>query len=560
VKGVHSPASDQSAKVPAEVIEVGSGFEAPVPELPAKRKRRSSLLRAGGLVALVIAGLALVPGNDTAPTTTQVDLTLQKPAIASSTIPVLPGVVSVVTDDRFPLIPVADLSGYTRLIGPVEFDGRFWVAGTPPWANYAVILSSQEGNRWAVESELVGPGEVLRIEDLAVFGSRLVVIGTSSNSRPTPQTDFAQTLLSWTSADGHSWFLQLLPELEGVAYWGVSAVPGSDQIMVMAGVYEVYGELIYPAIPERFDAALAAGQLVASGERRSDSLRVSVVAPPGLEVFSTEVPVSGDHLMYSTRLLRSDDLAVWTEVDPAVAAGWDLTWSEDVGFVPQGIYGGTMNSADGREWQSTDLPSASLLPWRDGLLALAGNDHLMFIDNGEETRIALPSEMIAGNTFPWLDVGPDRMIAAVTTYENQYTSPRQVFWGDLLLALSGNDLIVSEDVERSVRLALYASPPVLPVAYDPIADAVTIDPGDGEAPMTIPLEVLVVFWSGTQAARTNFFQSQDGLVWSKAESALLSSSVTLIGAIEDGFLIGMGGIEDLGVEEPLTVFRTGPID
>lgn len=559
MKGAHSTEADRSAKPRAEIVEVGSGFETPAPEPPAQRKSRWTLLRAGAFAALLIAGLALVPGNDQVPTTTAVDMTLAMPAVATSAVTDLPGVVSVVTDETFSLIPLADLKGFAEITGPVLFADRYWVAASTPLATHAAILSSEDGHRWAVESELAGPNELLHVEDLAVFRSRLVVIGTSSSSRPTPQADVAETLLTWTSADGHSWFLQMLPGRESIAYWDVKAVAGREQIMAWAFIQEAYGEHIYAAIPDEFDGALAAGQLVASWERRSDSLRVNVLAPPGLEVFSTEVPVSGNHLMHTTRLLRSDDLAMWTEVDPAVAAGWDLTWLEDVGFVLQSINGGTMNSPDGREWQSSDLPPASLLPWRGGLLAVVPR-HLMFIDQGQETTIDLPNEMFAGNAFPWIDVGPDRMIAAVTTYDNQNNSTQRVASGDLLLSLAGDSLVVSEGAVERVRLPLYTSPSFLPVSYDPIADAVTIDPGDGEPTLAIPLGDLDDFWFNTLSARTNFYQSQDGLAWSKAESALLSDSVTLIGAIEDGFLIGLGGWADSGAEEAMTVFRTGPVD
>ncbi|MGH9194576.1 MAG: hypothetical protein ACRD1T_02400, partial [Acidimicrobiia bacterium] len=84
----------------------------------------------------------------------------------------------------------------------------------------------------------------------------------------------------------------------------------------------------------------------------------------------------------------------------------------------------------------------------------------------------------------------------------------------------------------------------------------------GSETLTIPLEDLAPFWSRSpQSARTEFYQSSDGLLWSKGETAVFTDSVSLIGGVVDGFLIGVGtNAVEASTEQAMTVFRTGPID
>lgn len=570
MKGVHHPLSDQSSTVRAEIVEVGPQFNpSDQQDVGAPKTGSFNWLRAGALAALLVAGVALVPGTQPTPSATTVDLTLPQPAVATSTIQVAPRAVSVVGDETFSLIPVADLDGFANIAGPVEFQARHWVVagGGPSRTNTATILSSTDGASWSVETEFVGLEPNLTVWDMMVFRSNIVVLGISSAAHPIAQQDFAQRLVAWTSTDGRTWTRQSLPDMDTVAYWDVRAVAGNEYLMVAAGVYEAYGDLAYPAIPAEFQPALAAGQLFATWKRRPEALTVTVLAPPGFEIFSTEVPVASARLFSPTRVLWTDDLTSWDVIDPSVAGSWGLAWSDDVGFVRQGEDGGTLTSTDGQSWErNLNLPSGNYLSTKSGLVGLVNDTgayvDLLLLEDGQKTRIGLPNEMFLANGWPWIEAGPSGLIAAVTRYEIEVNTEPVVVSGDLVLTWTNQgQLMVIQDNEETARIQLGGSVPP-PATYDPATGSLAIDLGEGSETLTIPLEDLAPFWSRSpQSARTEFYQSSDGLLWSKGETAVFTDSVSLIGGIVDGFLIGVGtNAVEASTEQAMTVFRTGPID
>jgi hypothetical protein len=569
LKGVHPPLFDQSSTVRAEVVEVGPQFN-PLDKPDIARPTRSSFswLRAGALAALLVAGVALVPGAKPTPSATTVDLTLPQPVVATSTIPVAPRAVAVLSDENFALIPVTDLDGFANFAGPVEFQGRQWVAaGGPSPTDTATILSSTDGASWSVEAELVGPEPNLRVWDIAAFRTYLVVVASSSKAQPTGAPEYSQSLEAWTSSEGRTWTLQSLPDLQAVGYWDTRIVAGDDQVLITSGVFETYGDVIYPVIPDKFRSALAAGELFATWERRPDQLTVGVLAPPGMEIFSAEVPVTSPRLFHPSRVLWSDDLSTWDVVDPSMAGAWGLAWSDDMGFVRQGQDGGIVTSTDGQLWErNRNLPSGNYLSTENGLLGLVNNTggtvDLLLLEDGQRTTIGLPNEMFFANGWPWIEVGPSGFIAAITRYELRTHQPPTVTSGDLLLTLDTEGryqvLVITKNGQNHARIVL--GTPSAIATYDPDSGLIEILPGEGIELTTVPLEDLVALWAPSlNSARTEFYQSPDGLIWSKSEAAVLSDGVTLIGGTYDGFLIGVRA-GAAGREEAITVFRTGPVD
>lgn len=562
---------DQSSTVRAEVVEVGPQFN-PSDQPDTARPTRSSFgwLRAGALTALLVAGVALVPGAKPTPSATTVDLTLPQPVVATSTIPVAPRAVAVVSDENFGLIPVTDLDGFANLAGPVEFGGRQWVAASGPSpTGTAAILSSTDGASWSVEAELGGPESNLRLWDIAVFRTSLVVVATSSKAQLAGAPEYSQSLEAWTSSDGRTWTLQSLPDLEAVGYWDVRIVAGHDQVLITSGVFETYGDVIYPVIPDKLRSALAAGHLFATWERRPDQLTVGVLAPPGLEIFSTEVPVTSPRHFQPIRVLWSDDLSTWDVVDSSMAGSWGLAWSDDIGFVRRGEDGGTVTSTDGQFWErNRNLPSGNYLSTEDGLLGLINNTggtvDLLLLEDGQRTTIGLPNEMFFPYGWPPLiEVGPSGFIAAITRYESQTYQPPTVTSGDLLLTLDIEGryevLVITKNGQNHARIVL--GTPSAKANYDPDSGLIEILPGEGIELTNVPLEDLVALRaSSPNLARTEFYQSPDGLIWSKSEAAVFSDGVSLIGGTDDGFLIGVGADAVAGWDQGMTVLRTGPVD
>lgn len=565
MKGVHSPLTDPTSTVRAEVVEVGPQIDAPIdPGMPSAGGRWK-WLRLAGLVTLLLVGIAVMPGGQQ-PASTTVDLTLPQPVVATSTIPVAPRAVAVVTDETFPLTPVADLSGFGRVAGPVEFGGRYWVAaGGPSPANSAVVFSSADGAAWSRESVLVATDRNLRVWDMVRFQSHIVIFGTTSGVPPTPQWDLPERLVAWISDDGQNWTSQSIRDVEGIGYWNVVAASGDEQLMVVGDVFEAYGDLIYPAVPSEYQPALEAGRLFATAERRPDQVTVKVMAPPGIVVFSTEVPVSSPRLFSQTRVLWSDDLKLWDVIDPSLAGSWGLAWSPDVGFVRQGVDGGTVTSRDGQFWErSPKLPDGNYLSSEHGLMGMVYTTgpyaDLLLLQAGVMTTIELPSEMFVAEGWPWIEPGPDGLIAAVTRWDMPDQTEPEVVSGELVLRLEAGTLVVYEGSEYIVRVPLTIPSPFIQTSYDPAGGTITITP-DGGRHLTIPLSDLADLWSGgTFSGRTEFYRSADGLTWSKGETAVISDALTLLGGTDDGFLIGVGANAVAGWEAEMTVLRTGSPD
>jgi hypothetical protein len=549
--------NDQDDRPAIEVIDLGA--RPPTEAGPGKRSRRlSTPIKAVMFGGLLVAALALVPGTQT-PTPTTVTVDLRPPAEATTTTATrATRLVSVVGEERFALIPVAGLDGYFRIEGPVFFNGRYWVAANEALTSMAQVLSSVDGASWEVESDLIGQDATVLIEDLTVFKGRLFVIATSSHSNLVG-IDFDETPIAYTSWDGVRWDGRPLDDEPERAYWELEAAAGHDALLVSGYLASAFGEEIVAAIPEDHLGAVGPDRLSAWGSWGSGTLAVTVVAPPGITLFYTEVPLSGRALQWGTRLWRSTDGADWDRPVPRVDDRlWNVdasvVWLEDEGFVARSMDGGMLSSPDGADWQPTLLPGGYYQRWPDGAVSTS-DTHLHFWANGESRVIPYPTDMKSPSNGIWMLAGPDHILATVTDFAEQAT-PMAIRFGELTLDLAENSLVILDGGAELLRLDLHRSTVEPNVVYDPADDSLVFTV-ESSGPIRIPLGVLAGFWD-YPPSRTDFYQTEDGLVWSKSESAVLTNLVVPLGPVDDGFLVGVGG--DYGLSEPMTVFRTGPID
>ena len=134
----------------------------------------------------VVVGLALLPGQTEAvPSNTTSAQALPEPEMATTSTSLAPASQAVMSDATFSLIPAAGLDGFVQFAGPVEFDGRFWIAGNRSFPSSEVtVLSSVDGSRWVVESSVsAGDGNWLIIDDLDIFGGVLMAVGSTGQDR-----------------------------------------------------------------------------------------------------------------------------------------------------------------------------------------------------------------------------------------------------------------------------------------------------------------------------------------------------------------------------------------
>jgi hypothetical protein len=500
----------------------------------------------------------LVPGTQTPPATT-INAALRQPVVATTTsAPRAARLVSVVGEERFPLIPVAGLDGFFHVEGPVHFQDRYWVAANEAETRNAVVLSSPDGDRWEVESQLLG-GEMAIVEDLTVFRGNLVVVGTSSQSISTT-LDVTELPMAWASLDGRAWTSNVLDAETQVAYSEMKAVAGPNVLLVTSYLSASYSDQLLSVVPDGYVPAILDGRLSAWWTREGDTLVVDVVAPPGIRLFSAETEVTGPQLDWGNRLWRTTDGLEWnrhdlTELSMLNPPG-NIVWLDDEGFVASSMYSGMLTSRDGITWQPSSLPVGSYQPWADGVVIYTGQG-VTFATNGERQPIRLPSELQGQTGGPWIMPGPDHILAATTEYGDQ-DSPTVISVGNLELDAIGELLTIRQGGSEPILVSLTytrADPPQ--ATYDPATDSVLLDIPDRAEPISLPLEVLGEFWNYSPSYRTELFQTEDGLVWSRSENAFLSSAVTLLGPVDGGFLVGIGG--DRGNSEPITAYRTGPI-
>jgi hypothetical protein len=518
-------------------------------------------------LAISAGGFLLPGGEEAVDHTTSID-SLPEPEVAITTTTLAPSSVAVIGQDTFSLIPVGGLDGYARITGPVAFNHSYWVAATAPFgAERVVILSSDDGADWSPQAELPYTEGTIRVDDLGVYGNVLMALGVGSAGSPLlePLGGNPEEVLLWKSTNGVDWRPELVEAADGLhRYSGLDLVTGDNAVLIGGYIDLALAPFLEEALPPEILSELGQGTLSYwATAATSTTTAVVVVAPPGIEVFSAEIPAPYPGFLPGW-LYRSETLAAWQRIETDFPTGDGLVAWPGHGFVAGG-YDRPLLSEDGRDWVlSPDLPPAQYQIWNGALLGTHGPfDHLIIETSNGLATVELPPEinMIDQLREGWVDflAGPGGLAAVRSTFGQSRSGPMSIVSGEITLSV--DDGILRAGRGNDPRWAIALGPESVPGIFDLHTRQVTVKPlGTNEA-FTLNLDDLQAFWNPVaEPARHEIYVSADGLVWSQGQAALLSERVSLIGGAADTFLLGISRESQPGQFSPaMTVYRTGPV-
>jgi hypothetical protein len=547
---------------PSIEVEV-SDFD-PVRSVPIGR-RDSAGGRRGWLMWMAIGvmlagGLALLPGETVQPTSTTSDQALPKPETATTSTPLPAESQAVVTDETFSLIPAAGLDGFTQFAGPIEFDGRYWIAGNTPFPSSRVsILSSADGARWEVASILSSEvGSWLRVDDLDSFGGVLMAVGsTGRDEGPAFAPATSGELFLWKSSDGVRWSSLPIVREAGVQFFGLELTTSAEEVLITGQQSNAFD----PSVLEEFPSELRPGLESGAFTWWYDYSSIRIVAPPGIELFRMSVTEPVPTASESAILLRSDNLIIWEQL-PVSFLSRNVAAAFDNGFVSNAYDGYVMFSDDGRSWERTDrFPPLSYQSWGSRLLGVdfsMTNPSVLVLDGESAATIELPGELV--NTDHGglvITAGAAGLATILGTFEDTTADPITRIDGYLLAVDSG--LLRIEEPSGETSYANFGGDGLIEGTYLPETESIRFDNSDGTKTFEFPIAVFLDLRRRVFTGLFDVFLSPDGLEWARPQTGLRAAYADILGGAGDTFLVALHNFERDYEELPITVYRTGPI-
>ena len=539
-----------------EVQEIDLGFVRPGP----KHRVTQETPGRGWLLWLMLAvmiggGLALLPGEAIEPPTTAPTPVLPTPDLATTSTTLARTSVAVMSDDTFSLVPVRGLDGFLHLVGPVEFGGRYWIAGNEAYPSSEVkILSSIDGEVWEVEASVpASTGGWLRIDDLDTFEGVLMAVGTAGEvAGPSyaPQTPASPVI--WKSSDGRRWSSHTISKAT-LDSPSLQLTAGAGDVLITEYPGPSFDSTVLDEIPSELLPGLERGDF----SLWADAYDFRVVAPPGVELFHIR---ANQYLRASgpPRLFRSENLIIWEEIAVEFSI-WNLTASPDGGFLSHND--GMRYSRDGRSWERTDrFPPLDYQGWGgDRLLGIyqSGFPHrLSVLGTGAHVTIELPTEITGNEQGLSITAGTSGLASILGSYDQDHVEPITRVDGHLL-SLQGGVLRIEEPTGETAY-ANFDSNGLIPGSYVPETDSIRIETIDQGKTFEFPVSVFLDLRNRPQRFRFDVFVSRDGLTWASPQTGLRAGHVGILGSVDGGFLIALQNHGDHHRELPITVYRTGP--
>ena len=520
-------------------------------------------VRRGWLVWIAIGvmatgGIALLPEPTVEPTSTTSEQALPQPETATTGTP-LPAVSqAVVTDETFSLIPAAGLEGFTQFAGPIEFDGRYWIAGNSPFPSSRVsILSSADGARWEVASTLSSEdGSWLRVDDLDSFGGVLMAVGTAGQiDGPAYAPGTAGDLVLWKSQNGTQWSSLSIVDASGVEFSGLQLTTSLEEALITGQRSNTFDPSVLSQIPAELVPGLERGDF--SWWYDYSSLRI--VAPPGIELFRMSVTEPVPTASTSAVLLRSDNLIIWEEL-PVTFSSWNVAATFDGGFVSND-FGYAMYSSDGRSWDpTTRFPPLYYQSWGDRLVGVdysVIHPNLIVVDSDGTATIDLPPEISTSPSGVSITPGASGLATILGSFEDTTAAPITRIDGYLLTVDSG--LIRIEEPSGETSYANFGGDGLIDGTYLPETDSIRFANSDGTKTFEFPIAVFLDLRPRVVSGLFDVFLSPDGLEWARPQTSLRAAYANILGGIGETFLVALRNFERDFDELPITVYRTGPI-
>lgn len=512
---------------------------------------------------LATGGISLLPGPTVEPTSTTSNQALPPPEPATTSTP-LPAVSqAVVTDETFPLTPAAGLEGFTQFAGPVEFDGRYWIAGNTPFPSSRVsILSSADGARWEVASTLLrsieSEGTWLRVDDLDSFGGVLMAVGTAGQiDGPVYAPGRAGDLVLWKSQNGAQWSSLSIVDDSGVELSGLELTTSAEEVLITGQRSNAFD----PSLGEQFPTELRPGLESGDFTWWYDYSSIRIVAPPGIELFRMSVAEPVPTATESALLFRSDNLIIWEQL-PVTFSSRNVAATFDNGFVSNAYDGYVMYSEDGRSWERTDrFPPLSYQSWGARLLGIdfsMTSPSVLVIDGESASTIELPGELSNRESGGLAITTGAAGLATITgTYEDATAEPITRIDG-YLLAMD-NGLLRIEEPTGETSYANFGGDGLIDGTYLPDTDSIRFENSDGTRTFEFPTAAFVDLRQRVVSGLFDVFVSRDGLEWARPQTGLRAAYADILGAVGETFLVTLHNYGRDYRALPITVYRTGPI-
>ena len=512
-------------------------------------------------IAMMIGvGLALLPGQAVEPsTTTAGSQALPKPELATTSTTLGAVSLGAMSHDTFTLLPASGLEGFVQFAGPVEFDGRYWIAGNHGYPSTEVtILSSVNGTLWKTAATVPAEdGGWLRIDDLSSFGGVLMAVGSEGSvagpafAHPTPGS-----LVIWKSADGRRWSSLAIAEDEGMEFFGLQLVPGSDEVLISGYKSPGFDTSVLAQVPTELIPGLERGDL----DWWEDSSSIRVVAPPGIELF--QMPPAQSMPVTSPVLFRSENLIIW-ETLPITPSVLNITAIPGGGFLLNAHDGDVLYSTDGRSWEETDrFPRLWYQRWGDRLVGLDNSlvisNHptlkLFVFEDDESATIELPTEI--ADLYEVITSGASGLATVLETSDDTFADPITQVDGYTLVMVMETGLLRIEDPSGETSYA--NTDGSRHGSYVPETDSIRFDVDPGKS-FEFPLAVLQDLRPRFPPGRYDVFLSADGLAWAEGQTGLRADYVDILGSAGQTFLVGLHNYDPNYGALPVTVYRTGPL-
>lgn len=550
--------------IEVEVIELDRTPLINAPRSPHLRPSsgRSRWWAAAFLVPLVALGIALIPGDESPPADeATIDYptleSLGEPVVATTSTTLRAVSDAVMSDSTFALIPTRGLDGFAGIAGPIEFGGRWWVAGNPTlYSSQVSVLSSTDGVEWQVETVLdPGQGEWLRIDDLGTFGGAMMAVGTVGRiigPEYVPAT--AGNLTLWKSSDGTRWSpLQLAPEA-ATSYYSLSVTASTEEVVINGWQTAAFDLSTMESIPSELIPGLESGDLQLWNAYQG----LQIVAPPWIELFW--LPMEANARDGPLATLRSDNLVVWDQLSSAASVY--ATAAYDGGFLGTSNSGSLMYSDNGLSWTLTDrFPNLGYQSFSDGLVAFDYRPRvprLVIANESSLATIKMPTELTNERNPIELAAGPSGI---VTTLQGptEDVEPSAELAG-YLVRMDGEGLQI-EEPSGEVRTVAFNTNGAITGVYVAETNAVQVESVEGDRTFDLPLEGLQALRRTPPSARWDLALSSDGLVWALSQTGIRADHVVPLGDTGQGFLIGARDFSgDFYQENAITVYATGAVE
>jgi hypothetical protein len=552
-------ASDRrrAPSIEIEIIDLAPDRERPPPaRTPATPRRGWPFWVLIGL--MVIAGIALLPGQDAEPSATTDAQVLPEPEFATTSTTLAAASQAVMSDETFSLVPASGLDGFIQFAGPVEFNGQYWIAGNSSYPSADVhILSSVDGTRWDFRTTVsADSGNWLTIDDFDSFEGVLVAIGSTGPAGPAHAPLPAASLVLWKSIDGLRWSSIPVAEEAGMLFSGLQLTIGSEEVLITGQRSNGFDAEVLAQVPPELVPGLERGDF----SLWHDYSNIRIVAPPGIELFRMAAPPSPAVSRESAVLFRSDNLIIWEDL-PIAFSPWNVAPTLDGGFVSNATDGLVMYSPDGRSWDRTDrFPPHFYQSWGDRLVGLdfsVSTPSLVVFRGDESAIIDLPTEIAENQYGLSITPGDSGLATILGTYDTAAAEPITRVDGYLLTMDDG--VLRIEEPSGEISYANFGNDGLIKGTYVADTDSIRFENTDGSKSFEFPVAVFLDLRWRNVAGLFEVFVSDDGLEWAKPQTGLRAEYADILGSAGDTFLIALHNYAPDYRPLPITVYRTGPV-